>query len=170
MSWLTFWNALEKPRKRPQVINLFIHGLLKCTSGFYGTSIVIPKKITSTNVSCALRAWVTFRITIPFQFRSAFRLANIDLACVAGVIGEGEGERGSRDKMRGIGEIPLIFSRLIVSRVKRFLIVEHSVSFLFGLCIYLIMSDIGVARFSHWSPRKKKRLDRATQRFRTQVF
>ena len=26
------------------------------------------------------------------------------LACVAGVIGEGEGERGSREKMRGIGE------------------------------------------------------------------
>ena len=28
----------------------------------------------------------------------------IVLACVAGVIGEGEGERGSREKMRGIGE------------------------------------------------------------------
>ena len=26
------------------------------------------------------------------------------VACVAGVIGEGEGERGSREKMRGIGE------------------------------------------------------------------
>ena len=26
------------------------------------------------------------------------------VACVAGVIGEGEGERGRREKMRGIGE------------------------------------------------------------------
>ena len=26
------------------------------------------------------------------------------LACVAGIIGEGEGERGSREKMRGTGE------------------------------------------------------------------
>ena len=26
------------------------------------------------------------------------------IACVAGVIGEGEGERGRREKMRGIGE------------------------------------------------------------------
>ena len=35
------------------------------------------------------------------------------VACVAGVIGEGEGERGRREKMRGIGSpIPLVFSRL----------------------------------------------------------
>ena len=30
--------------------------------------------------------------------------ASVKVACVAGVIGEGEGERGSREKMRGIGE------------------------------------------------------------------
>ena len=30
--------------------------------------------------------------------------AEHELACVASVIGEGEGERGRREKMRGIGE------------------------------------------------------------------
>ena len=33
-----------------------------------------------------------------------YQLKMFSLACVAGVIGEGEGERGSREKMRGTGE------------------------------------------------------------------
>ena len=38
-----------------------------------------------------------------FAGKELLETSGIIVACVAGVIGEGEGERGSREKMRGIG-------------------------------------------------------------------